>query len=231
MREIRRREEPQALDQEEVGRLIARALAEGDEAMALLIRLLYESGARISEALALRPADIRLASMAAWAILPNLKRRRRPGEKHPVKRCVISSALAADLLSYATLQGIPDDGYVFRSPREPNVPLTRQYVWKRFQELAEAEGIRRIGRDGRLRPAWPHTLRHGCAQRLVLAGVAAPIIQQQLGHASLGTTQRYFDLSDDTRVRVLARIAETLISAGRPQADRPVTPNPHRPGR
>ena len=204
MRKIRRREEPQALTPAEVGRLVELARSRGDEAMALFVRLAYESGARISEALSLRPADIQIAGQAAWVVLPNLKRRRRPGEKYPVKRCVISSALAADLLAYAASRGVPADGYIFGSPREPEVPLTRQYVFKRFKELAEAEGIRRIGRDGRLKPAWPHTLRHGAAVRLVMSGVPVPVVQGQLGHASLQTTQRYFELTEEERLKLLA---------------------------
>ena len=37
----------------------------------------------------------------------------------------------------------------------------------------------------------PHGLRHTMAFELMMEGVPVPIIQQQLGHASLATTDRY----------------------------------------
>lgn len=200
---LARREEPQALADREVEKLIGRARAEGDEGLALLIRTLYETGARVSEALALRPADIIAAEGGAWAVLPNLKRRLKAGEKPPVKRCAITAGLAAELLGYAGARGIGPDRPIFASPKDPARPLSRQYIWRRLKALCEAEGIRRINRDGRLVAAWPHTLRHGAAVRLVLAGLPAPVVQAQLGHASLATTQRYFELSEETRLRLI----------------------------
>mgnify|MGYP001771087619 FL=1 len=202
-RRIARKEAPQALSPEEVDRLIARAEAQ-DPPMALLIRLLFESGARVSEALSVRPVDIELVenARAAWVSLPNLKRRLRAGQKAPTKRCVITAELARDLLKAA--RGGPDDP-IFASPKDPKLPLSRQAVWRRLTKLCEAEGVRRIGKDGRLRPAWVHTLRHGAAVRLVLAGVPAPLVQEQLGHASLATTQQYFDLAEQAKLELLGR--------------------------
>jgi integrase len=37
----------------------------------------------------------------------------------------------------------------------------------------------------------PHGLRHTHAYELMMEGVPVPIIQQQLGHSSLATTDRY----------------------------------------
>jgi integrase/recombinase XerD len=39
----------------------------------------------------------------------------------------------------------------------------------------------------------PHALRHSMAFDLMWEGVPVPLIQAQLGHASLATTQRYLD--------------------------------------
>ena len=46
----------------------------------------------------------------------------------------------------------------------------------------------RVGIDKRVHP---HGLRHTHAYELMMEGVPMPIIQQQLGHVSLATTDRY----------------------------------------
>lgn len=55
-----RKQAPQALSRAEVFRLIGRALGESDRSTALLIRVIWEGVARVSEALSLKPADIEL---------------------------------------------------------------------------------------------------------------------------------------------------------------------------
>jgi len=39
----------------------------------------------------------------------------------------------------------------------------------------------------------PHSLRHSLAFDLMWEGIPVPLIQAQLGHTSLATTQRYLD--------------------------------------
>jgi integrase len=46
----------------------------------------------------------------------------------------------------------------------------------------------KVGIDKRVHP---HGLRHCLAYELMMEGVPVPIIQRQLGHASLATTDRY----------------------------------------
>jgi site-specific recombinase XerD len=52
-----------------------------------------------------------------------------------------------------------------------------------MHRLAERAGI--------VKRVHPHGLRHTHAYELMMEGVAMPIIQRQLGHASLATTDRY----------------------------------------
>jgi site-specific recombinase XerD len=62
-------------------------------------------------------------------------------------------------------------------------PLKGSYVRTLLPRLANKVGIEKR--------VHPHGLRHTLAYELMMEGVPVPIIQQQLGHASLATTDRY----------------------------------------
>lgn len=62
-------------------------------------------------------------------------------------------------------------------------PLNPSYVRTLLPRLA--------GRAGIEKRVHPHGLRHSHAYELMMEGVPVPIIQQQLGHASLATTDTY----------------------------------------
>jgi site-specific recombinase XerD len=62
-------------------------------------------------------------------------------------------------------------------------PLKPSYVRTMLPRLAARAGI--------TRRVHPHGLRHAHAAELMWEGVPVPIIQRQLGHASLATTDRY----------------------------------------
>ena len=64
-------------------------------------------------------------------------------------------------------------------------PLHGSYVRTLLPRLATKAGI-----DKRVHP---HALRHSMAFELMWEGVPVPLIQAQLGHASLATTQRHLD--------------------------------------
>jgi integrase len=64
-------------------------------------------------------------------------------------------------------------------------PLKPSYLRTLLPRLAQKAGI--------AKRVHPHGLRHTLAFELMMEGVPVPIIQRQLGHASLATTQRYLD--------------------------------------
>ncbi len=140
-----------------------------------LIVLLYRTGLRISEALALRPKDINLEIGAVTVLHGKGDRLRTVGidpganphiEAWMERRRTLDPPAGAPL--FCSLQG---------------KPLTGNALREMLSTLA-----RRAGIDKRVHP---HGFRHTHAYELMMEGVPMPIIQRQLGHASLATTDTY----------------------------------------
>lgn len=147
------------------------ALAHRDVA---LFSLLYGSGLRISEALALDVAD---------APLPGSEAPLRVVGKGAKERLV--PVLAEVRRAMATWLGVHPD-------RRPDAPL---FVGARGGRLNPGVA-QRVLRDyrrlnGLPEHATPHALRHSFATHLLGGGADLRSIQDLLGHASLSTTQRY----------------------------------------
>jgi site-specific recombinase XerD len=64
-------------------------------------------------------------------------------------------------------------------------PLHASYIRTLLHRLGAKAGIEKR--------VHPHGLRHSMSYELMMEGIPVPIIQQQLGHTSLATTQRYLD--------------------------------------
>jgi len=174
---------PNILSIEEIEDLLAapnRSKPQGIRDVAML-ELLYGSGMRISELIALDLADIHLTMGFVRVFGKGGKERIIPLGK---------SALAA-LQVYldgarGTLQGkYPKTDAFFINQRGKR--LTRQGCWKLMKEHALKAGIQH--------ELTPHTLRHSFATHLVENGADLRAVQEMLGHADISTTQIYTHIS------------------------------------
>ncbi len=141
-----------------------------------LLLFLYNTGARVSEALAVRPRELRLDR-------PQHVRLHGKGNKERV--CPLWPETAAALRPMAS--DVAADEPIFRNAR--GAPLTRDgaaYVIGKYARRAAGKmpalGSRRVT---------PHAFRHGCAVALLQSGVDLTVIRDYLGHASVATTSRY----------------------------------------
>ena len=148
---------------------------DGERDHALLL-FLYNTGARVSEALAVRACDLRLERPWQVRLLGKGKKERVCplwSETVSALRRIIPTGKAEDVL--------------FRNVR--GAPLTRDgvaYLLTKYVRLAarDAPALKK-------RRVTPHVMRHSCAVALLQAGVDVSVIRDYLGHASVATTSRY----------------------------------------
>lgn len=127
-----------------------------------LILFLYATGARISEALAVKRADIE----GEW-----LKIREAKGDKERMVPIAHSAVAALDAYLCA-------------------VPLKMDFIWQNYRS-EKLSRISAFKITQKYLCVSPHVLRHSYATALVSGGADLRVVQELLGHSSLMTTQIY----------------------------------------
>lgn len=144
---------------------------------ALLI-FLYNTGARVSEALAVQGQDLDLTK-------PPQVRLHGKGGKDRI--CPLWQETATALQRLPTVRQADPGDTLFLSSR--GKPLSRDgvaYILSKYVAMA-ANDVPTLRR----RRITPHVLRHSCAVALLQAGNDITVIRDYLGHASVATTNRY----------------------------------------
>ena len=184
---------PRNLMEPEVRQLLGAAAAHpglpGLVARAAL-ELLYATGLRVSELLALRRTDLARA--------PEMLVVRGKGGK---ERMVLISRAAHDAVR-ALLAAAPDSRHLFAG-RNPRQAMTRQGL---------ALLLKQVALGANLDPARvsPHVLRHSFASHMLAHGADLRSLQTLLGHADIATTQIY--------THVLAERLAELVALHHPLA-------------
>jgi integrase/recombinase XerD len=164
---------PPVLSQVEVGAFLQ---AVGHPVYLAIAMVLYGTGLRIDEALALEVKDID----GARGVL-----RVRHGKGNRAREVKLSPTLYQWLRNYWDKER-PRLPYLFAS-RRTGRPPTQDAVRSAFAAAAEQAGL--------TKPVRPHVLRHSYATHLLDAGTDVRVIQVLLGHRSLQTTMRYTRVS------------------------------------
>lgn len=157
------------LPSEDVARIIEREDNRRDHVM---LRFLYETGARVSEVCGLKwrdvqPRDSGLAQITVF------------GKGDKTRHVLISKRLYKKLVA---LRGDADENSpVF--PSKTGKHLDEPRVFRIVRAAAEHAGI--------TAKVSPHWFRHCAASHSLDGGAPVHLVQQQLGHASLDTTSRY----------------------------------------
>ncbi len=145
---------------------------------AAILELLYSSGLRVGELVALRRGDVSVDEGTA----------RVTGKGRKVRIVPVGAKASRALTGYLAARS-GDEGPAGGDPEEPMFlnarggTLTARSVARILDRaLARLGGGRRLS---------PHGIRHSFATHLLESGADLRAIQEMLGHASLSTTQRY----------------------------------------
>jgi integrase/recombinase XerD len=170
---------PKFLSLEEVDRLLAQpdvTTARGLRDKAL-IEVLYATGLRVSELVALRAGDLNLEEGYLTCIGKGDKQRMVPLGQEAIEwvRRYARDGMPALLKKKSS-------PWLFVNARDGG-PLSRVGFWKVLKAYGLSAGISR--------ELSPHVLRHSFATHLLDRGADLRMIQVMLGHADLSTTQIY----------------------------------------
>jgi len=189
----------------------------------LLIRLLFHTGCRISEALALKVEDINFQQGTVTILhlkshinlsCPNCGA--RLGQTHkfcPVCGGKVVSALSSEV-EHRRIRTLPIDcgslevlreyirrgGPVMRNGQWLIFGINRHRAWQIVKDCAERGGLPPLvnPETGKMRGISPHRLRDAFAVRAVKvndSGDGLRLLQEHLGHASFNTTAKYRKVS------------------------------------
>jgi integrase/recombinase XerC len=203
------RKAPRFLDVDEAATVVENPSQEGWYQLRnrALLELLYGSGVRVSEAVGLDVTDLDLDELLVTV---------RQGKGRRDRVVPFGPPAARALAGWIRAMG--GEGAVFRN--KSGGRLSARSARRIVRDAGVKNGITRVH---------PHALRHSCATHLLGAGADLRAIQEQLGHASLSTTQRYTHVdaahliqvyrSAHPRARRSAHLVEAVVNKGRTEGE------------
>jgi len=160
-----------------------------------LLLMLYNTGARVSEIVALKVSDLRLTGAGQVHLLGK-------GKKH--RACPLWPETVTALKDYLRQ----------RTPQEPieqlflnvnGAPITRfgiRYVIGKYGAVAQQQCP-----SIKAKTITPHTVRHTTAMHLLRAGNDVNMVSYWLGHADINTTHIYLEIDMEMKRKMLEKTA------------------------
>jgi integrase/recombinase XerD len=195
----RNRALPKVLSIAAVDRLLAQSRADMGQAdqeapkqlrvarLACLIEVLYATGLRVSELIA-------LPISAAERNARMLTVRGKGNKERLVPLNEAAKKAMSEYLALLSAKGVRQTKWLFPSFGRTG-HLTRQHFARELKALAAAAGLRQVS---------PHVLRHAFASHLLHNGADLRVVQTLLGHADISTTQIYTHVLEE-RLKSLVR--------------------------
>jgi site-specific recombinase XerD len=192
---------PQVRSREDVARLLAGVHS---PVIAMLLRLIYATGLRLGEALALQAGHIDSRQMVLRVVGKGDKERVLP----------LPPLLLNELRVY--WRKVRPERWLFPGKRKDRA-MNHSAVQRCCQRVCREQGLPRLT---------PHTLRHCYATHLLEAGIDTRTIQALLGHHRVGTTAVYTHVTM-TGLRQVTSPLETLpaLDAAPAAAPSNITPS------
>ncbi|HEV7241874.1 MAG TPA: site-specific integrase [Thermoanaerobaculia bacterium] len=160
----------------------------------ILLTTIYATGLRLSEALALRVADIDSKRMVV---------RVRQGKGKKDRYVPLPSALLDLLREHWRREHLRD--LLFPHSSDPSRPADPTGVQRYLQRM--------MAKSGWAKKVTPRTLRHCYATHLIEQGTSTRVVQVLLGHSNVHTTETYTHVSPSTLGNVTGPLDRVLKAA------------------
>ena len=172
---------PYYLTPDEAHRLVDAAENQRDR---LFLRLLWETGTRVSEAIRVALSDVIREGLRVC------------GKGNRERVVFVQDGLVSAILFYAQEMALGRNDYLF--PSRKGGYITKQRADQIIKVAARAANLERN--------AHAHLFRHGYAINFLNCGGRLDALQEQLGHRDINTTRIYLRLSDQDVKREVAKI-------------------------
>ncbi len=159
-----------------------------------LLLLLYNTGARVSEIVALELDDLRLDDSAQIRLLCKGRKERS---------CPLWPETATVLKSYLHQRASKEPGTQRVFLNANGVPITRfgiRHITRKYGAQAQVKQP-----DVTAKPVNPHTIRHTSAMHLLRAGNDVNMVSYWLGHADINTTHIYVEIDMEMKQKMIAK--------------------------
>jgi len=164
-----------------------------------LLSLMFNTGARVGEIVALQVVDLRLTPPPSVLL---------HGKGRKERVCPLWPETAKTVRQLLEERGVLPNAVVALFLSHRGTPLTRfgvRFILKKY--VRQAAQLRPSLRDKRLHP---HSLRHSTAIHLLRSGVDISTIANWLGHASMNTTVKYLAVDLEAKRQALAKAKPIL---------------------
>jgi site-specific recombinase XerD len=162
----------------------------------LLLAMLYNTGARVSEIIEVRVVDVVLDGVPCVHL---------HGKGRKQRSIPLWPTTAREIRHWLRANGSPR-GEAALLPNRNGNPMTRSNVEQRLDlAVARASTEHRSLASKRISP---HTIRHSTAMNMLQSGVPFSDIALWLGHESVNTTHRYVEANLAMKEKALARLEE-----------------------
>ena len=174
----------------------------GERDKALLI-LLYNTGARVSEIVGLKLANLRLKGIAQINLL---------GKGNKYRNCPLWDETVEALEAYLKQRTAKDPANHQLFLNANGAPITRfgvRHIIGKYATIAESQCP-----SIATKTVTPHTIRHTTAMHLLRSGNDVNMVSYWLGHADINTTHIYVEIDMEMKRKMLQK-------AGPPDVKRP----------
>lgn len=165
-----------------------------------LLLLLYNTGARVSEILRVKTADLHLSGAAHVTLLGKGKKQRT---------CPLWPETAKALQDYIELRAPKDPATAPLFLNANRIPATRYGVRHIVRKYASS--AQRQCPLFKAKTVNPHTIRHTTAMHLLRAGNDINMVSYWLGHADINTTHVYVEIDMEMKRKMLLKAPAPVV--------------------